>query len=68
MALHLCWVVFGSKGAITCRVAVVVVGVDQGKQPDSKRPVESKGELERLLDSTVVGLANHVEIHSHDLR
>ena len=29
-------------------VAVVVVGVDQGKQSGSKRPVESKGELERL--------------------
>lgn len=29
-------------------VAVVVVGVDQGRRPDSKRPVETKGELEEL--------------------
>ena len=36
--------------AVLALVVFVVVGVDQGKQPGSKRPVESKGELERLRE------------------
>ena len=34
--------------AVLSLVAVVVVGVQQGKQPRSSRPVETKGALERL--------------------
>ena len=34
--------------AVLSLVTVVVVGVHQGKQPSSERPVESKGQLERL--------------------
>ena len=29
MALHLCWVVLGSKGSITCRVADLRVVVEE---------------------------------------
>jgi len=36
--------------ALLCLVAVVVVGVQQGKEPSMDRPVETKGELERLRD------------------
>ena len=31
-------------------VTVVVVGVQQGKEPSMDRPVETKGELERLKE------------------
>jgi len=34
--------------AILTLLTVVVVGIDQGKQPSSDRPAESKGQLERL--------------------
>ena len=34
--------------AVLGLLAVVLVGIDQGRQPDSKRPVETKGELEEL--------------------
>jgi len=34
--------------AILALVMVVVVGVQEGKQPNSDRPAESKGQLERL--------------------
>ena len=34
--------------AILALVVVVVVGVQEGKQPGSERPAESKGQLERL--------------------
>ena len=34
--------------AVLSLVAVVVVGVQQGKQPRSGKPVETKGALERL--------------------
>ena len=34
--------------AVLALVAVAVVGVDQGRRPDSKRPVEIKGELKEL--------------------
>ncbi len=34
--------------AVLALVTIVVVGVDQGRQPSSDRPAESKGQLERL--------------------
>ncbi len=34
--------------AMLALVVVVVVGVQEGKQPRSGRPAESKGQLERL--------------------
>ncbi|KZR87895.1 hypothetical protein MITS9509_00695 [Synechococcus sp. MIT S9509] len=34
--------------AVLALVTVVVLGVDQGRQPNSDRPAESKGQLERL--------------------
>ena len=34
--------------AILALVVVVVAGVQEGKQPSSDRPAESKGQLERL--------------------
>ena len=36
--------------AVLALITVVVVGVDQGKQPSSDRPAESKGQLERLRE------------------
>lgn len=34
--------------AMLALVVVVVVGVQEGKQPSSDRPAESKGQLKRL--------------------
>ena len=34
--------------AVLALVAVVAVGVQQGKEPSMDRPVDTKGELERL--------------------
>ena len=34
--------------AVLALVAVVAVGVQQGKKPSMDRPVDTKGELERL--------------------
>ena len=34
--------------AVLALVAVVAVGVQQGKEPSMDRPVETRGELERL--------------------
>ena len=34
--------------AMLALVMIVVVGVQEGKQPSSDRPAESKGQLERL--------------------
>ena len=35
---------------IICLIAVVMVGVEQGKEPSTDRPSDTKGELERLKE------------------
>ena len=35
---------------VICLVAVVMVGVEQGKKPSMDRPTDTKGELERLKE------------------